>query len=268
MKEHCLQIAARAGQASEKYNVLREYTQAYVLKLMQEAGQFASYAFVGGTALRFLYDLPRFSEDLDFSCVSPAARPFADVLLRIKNELILAGYQVEVTCRDHRAVHAGFIKFEGLMYEAGLSALPAEKFSIKIEADTRPPEGGVLVTKITNRFFPLAFLSYDLPSLFAGKVHAVLTRPYVKGRDYYDIAWYLSRHKSLAPNFILLSRALVQTQAKHADVNETNWRRVLADHVVAADWRAVEADVLPFLERPDDMKVFTQPAVLGLINGY
>lgn len=267
MKDYCLELAAKRSTPAAKYNIMREYTQAYVLKIMQEAGCFQFYAFVGGTALRFLYDLPRFSEDLDFSLVTPANFSFKELMAKIKQELVSAGYQVSVTYKDDRAVHSAFIKFEELLFESGLSALKSEKFSIKIEIDTQSPAGAVVVTKIVNKFFPMSFVTYDLPSLFAGKVHAILSRKYNKGRDYYDLAWYLSRHKDLQPNFELLSAALKQTGWKGKPVTEQNWRSSLSVQANKADWDIVNKDVVNFLERPEDMKVFTKENVLRLIEG-
>ena len=143
MKDHCLELVRKQSDPSVKYNVMREYAQAYVLKLMQEAGALQSYAFLGGTALRFLYDLPRFSEDLDFSLSRPAALSFVDLMTRIKKDLALAGYSAGVSYNDEKTVHSAFIKFEGLMFEAGLSPMKSQKFSIKIDVDTRPPQGAV-----------------------------------------------------------------------------------------------------------------------------
>lgn len=266
MKDHCLELVARQPTASAKYNILREYAQAYVLKIMQEAGALRSYAFVGGTALRFLYDLPRFSEDLDFSSIASSEISLEELMRKIKRELLSAGYHVEVTCNEGKTVSSAFIKFEGLLFEAGLSPVPGEKFSVKVEVDTRPPDGAVLTTRVTNKFFPLAFISYDLPSLFAGKIHAVMNRKYVKGRDYYDLAWYLSREKGLQPNITFLAAALKQTGWKGKPVNLRNWRSVLSAWVEKADWKIVDRDVTSFLERPSDMQVFSKENVLKLIR--
>ena len=142
-----------------------------------------------------------------------------------------------------------------------------EKFSIKLEMDMRPPQGAVVVSKIVNKFFPMAFLTYDLPSLFAGKIHALLSRKYVKGRDYYDMAWYLSRHKDLQPNFALLASALKQTGWKGKPVSKDNWRSVLLSQVKKADWDVVHRDASNFLEDPKEMQVLTKENVLRLIKG-
>ena len=215
--------------------------------------------------MRTLHDLPRFSEDLDFSLHGHPAHSFADRMSVIKKELALAGYQIEVSYDDAKTVQSAFLKFEGLMHEAGLSPLKSQKFSVKIEIDTKPPQGAALTTQIVNKFFPIAFLTYDLPSLFAGKMHALLTRKYIKGRDFFDIAWYLSRFKTLSPNVAFLRNALTQTQFKGTMPTQEDWRRYLYAVVEKADWKIIHQDVINFLEDPRDMDIFTKENVLKLI---
>lgn len=246
---------------------MREYLQAYVLRIMHDRNVFQSTAFVGGTALRFLYDLPRFSEDLDFLLHKKPAYSFTDLMKIIKQELVLAGYEVSVSYDETKTVQSAFVKFEGLIYEAKLSPLKSQKLSIKVEIDTRPIKGAVLTTQIVNKFFPIAFLSYDLPSLLAGKIHALLNRKYTKGRDFFDIAWYLSRFKTLSPNFKLLQNALTQTGYTKKMPVESDWRKYLSDVVKKSDWKTVHKDVVNFLKNSQDMNIFTKENVLKLING-
>ena len=266
MKDYCLELAAAQKSSPAKYSAMREYLQAYVLRIMHGRNAFQSTAFVGGTALRFLYDLPRFSEDLDFSLHKKPEYSFGDLMSSIKKELILAGYEVDAVYDENKTVQSAFVKFGGLMYEAKLSPLKSQKFSIKIEIDTKPPEGAVLTTQVVNKFFPIAFLSYDLPSLLAGKIHALLSRKYTKGRDYFDIAWYLSKFKTLSPNFKLLHNALTQTGYAQEMPDENNWRKYLSDVIQNSDWKAVDKDVAVFLENPQDMDVFTKENVLRIIG--
>ncbi len=298
MKDYCLELVAAQRSHAAKYNTMREYLQAYALKILYEHTVFETTAFVGETALRFLYGLPRFSEDLDFSLHKKPRYSFLNLMRVIQQEFILAGYAVNVSYEDEKIVQSAFIKFTGLLHEAGLSPLPGQKFSIKVEIDTRPPKGAVLTTHVVNKFFPIAFLSYDLPSLFAGKIHAFLTRKYTasdatgsarglmqylpvvmprasgdpkgrpltKGRDFFDIAWYLSRFKSIAPNMTLLRNALNQTRFKGTMPTEKNWRPYLRDAVHQADWKLVYKDVVNFLENPKEMDVFTKKNVLQLIG--
>ena len=268
MKDYCLELASRQTGFNAKLNIMREYLQAYTLRIMHEEGVFRSTAFLGGTALRFLYGLPRFSEDLDFSIVHKAsgAHGFAGLVKKIKEELNLAGYYVSVAYNDEKTLQHAFIKFEGLMHEAGISPLKSQKFSIKLEIDTNPPDGAVLKTDIVNKYFPLAFLSYDLESLFAGKLHALLCRNYTKGRDFFDLAWYLSKWKELTPNFILLANALRQTKWKGKFPAKDTWRSQIKKVVNKTDWNLVGNDVENFLENQTDLSVFTKENALGLLT--
>lgn len=266
MKDYCLELIALQKNSAAKYNAMREYLQAYVLRVMHEQNIFQSTAFVGGTALRFLYGLPRFSEDLDFSLHKKADYAFVPLVKHIRQELNLAGYSADVVIDENKTVQNAFVKFEGLLYEAKLSPLKGQKFSIKIEIDTKPPKGAVLTTQVVNKFFPIAFLSYDLPSLFAGKIHALLTRKYTKGRDFFDIAWYLSRFKTLVPNFKFLHNALIQTDNAHKMPPENKWRKYLRDVIEKTDWKTIHKDVVNFLENPKDMDIFTKENVLKLLS--
>ncbi|MFH1441415.1 MAG: nucleotidyl transferase AbiEii/AbiGii toxin family protein [Candidatus Omnitrophota bacterium] len=267
MKDYCLELASKKTDFGAKLNVMREYLQAYILKIMRDEGLFRYAAFLGGTALRFLYGLPRFSEDLDFSLVKSGEYNFSSLMQRIKEELLLAGYDVSLTYSDDKNVHSAFVRFIGLMYEAGISPLKSQKFSIKVEIDTLPPKGEVLTTEIVNKYFPVAFLSYDLPSLLSGKLHALLSRKYTKGRDFFDLGWYLSRWKGISPNITLLHNALKQTGWKKELLDEKNWRDFIYDVVKKADWKKVTEDAQNFLENPSDMNIFSQGNMLKLIKG-
>jgi len=257
--------ASRTG-FNGKLNSMREYLQAYISRILRDAGFFRGAAFVGGTALRFLYDLPRFSEDMDFSSMTKERVPsFVELIEKIDRELKAAGYTVKTTHKSEKTVQNAMIKFEGLLFEAGLSPLPKQNFSIKIDLDTRPPEGAIVRTQVVNKFFPVSFLAYDTSSLFAGKLHALLTRQYVKGRDFFDLGWYLSRWKNIVPNIILLRNALTQTGWSHTMPSEKNWRPFVRNVVEKVDWKSVRKDVESFLENPSDMDIFTKENVINLL---
>jgi predicted nucleotidyltransferase component of viral defense system len=266
MKEYLLELVNEKSSRDEKFNRMREYLQSYILSIFQDQGGFRYYCFVGGTALRILYGLPRFSEDLDFSLAREPDFSFSEILKKVETRLNASGYEAGIRYKENRALRSALIKFERLLYDVGLSPLKSQKFSIKMEADMNPPPGAVNETKIVNEFFPLAILTYDIPCLFAGKIHALLSRPYVKGRDYYDLAWYLSRYKGISPNTDFLNNALRQTGWDKDFPTKKNWKDLLKKVVRTADWKQVEKDVLPFLERPGDMNIFTKENVLSLLK--
>lgn len=266
MKDVVMELVAAQPSTSAKLNAMREYLQAYLLRLLHAQGVFRSAAFVGGTALRFLHQLPRFSEDLDFSLVKKGTVPFAKLLKILKEELRLAGYEITVVYKESKAVQYAFVKFERLLFETGLSPLENQLFSVKIEIDSNPPAGAGLETKLVTKYFPLAFLTHDLPSLFSGKIHALLSRRYTKGRDYFDLGWYLSRWPDLAPNLPFLKNALSQTGWKGKMPAEDNWKEILLAVVEKTDWKTVSKDVVAFLERPSDMAMITKDNVARLLS--
>lgn len=265
MKTYCLELTSQKQGYNEKLNTMREYLQAYILRIMHDEGVFRFAAFLGGTALRFLYGLPRFSEDLDFSLENKGVLDFTVLMKKIGDELKSAGYEVSVSYNEQKTVNSAWVRFSGLMYETGLSSLKAQKFSIKIEIDTNPPRGAILKTDIVNKYFPLSFLSYDIASFFAGKLSALLTRQYAKGRDFFDLGWYLSKWEGLTPNSHLLQNALVQAEWKGEMPSEDNWRMFIHKVVSHTDWKKVRNDVLNFLENPKDLEIFSKENLLNLI---
>ena len=138
--------------------------------------------FQGGTSLRFLFALPRYSEDLDFTLEGdPAFYDLRAYLAAIRSELAREGYEVGLGLNDQRTVHRAFVRFRDLLYEAGLSPHQNEVLTVQIEIDTNPPAGAVLETRLVRRHVTLRLQHYDRASLLAGKIHAILQRSYTKG---------------------------------------------------------------------------------------
>lgn len=251
MKNQALAIARGAADSGEALNLLREYLQAFVLRSLHECEAFRSLAFVGGTALRFLHALPRFSEDLDFSLESAEGYDGRAWMAAVKRELTLAGFDAEVTWNDRKTVHAAWIRLSGLLHEAGLSPHAEQKLSIKLEVDTRPPDGARTERRVVTRHLTFFLQHHDIPSLLAGKLYALISRKYIKGRDWYDLLWYLSHRPAPNPNLLLLQNALDQTQGA-GNFDARNWRSMVTARLDRLDMPAVREDVLPFLERTRD----------------
>ena len=267
MRDYLRQIVSERSGSLQKTCAVHEYLQARMLQTLQEASAFRHWAFVGGTALRFLFSIPRFSDDLDFSQVR-AALPldFRDVVIRIKAGFEAEAYSVALTVKADKTVASAFVKFPGLLYELGLSPHPSQVVSIKLEVDTNPPAGAVLETTLVRRLgMTLNLTHYDKASLLAGKLHALLTRTYTKGRDLYDLIWYLADRNWPAPNLDLLAASLAQTGWKGPIPTADTWRSVLAERLATVNWRAAQADVEPFLERRVDRGLVTRDNVLALL---
>ena len=134
------------------------------------------------------------------------------------------------------------------------------------EVDTRPLAGAGLETSAVRRHLTLRLQHHDRPSLLAGKLHAVLTRRYMKGRDMYDLLWYFADRSWPGPNLVLLNNALQQTEWRGGEVNSGNWRGFVRDRVLVLDWRRVAADVRPFLETSEEAALLTRENVLKALE--
>ena len=263
MKELALALAAQAPDPAGRANLLREYLQAMALRSLHEAGAFNSLSFVGGTALRFLFELARFSDDLGFSVEDPVNFTPREWQARLRRDLLRQGFEAEVSWNDSRIVHVGWVRVSSLLREAGASGHPDQKLSIKLEVDTRPPAGAVCGRTVVQRHAFLPLRHHDLPSLMAGKLHAVATRDYTKGRDWYDLVWYLSRRPAVTPNQQLLRNALAQTGHANPDLP---WKDLLHHAILETDMDSARRDVIRFLERPEDAELITRENLLSLLD--
>ncbi len=258
MKDLLLTSVRDEADALRKRNRAREFLQARILLSLQDHGAFGDWAFVGGTALRFLYDLPRYSEDLDFSLRAPDCDTrLTSIMKAVKSDLAAEAYDVEVRAREQRTVAAAMIKFTGLLYELGISPHRSETFVVKVEIDRNPPEGAGFTTRLIRKQYLLHLMQYDKASLLAGKLHAVLTRRYTKGRDLYDLIWYLASSDWPAPNLTLLNNALRQTGWEGDALTGDSWRKAVAGRLKTVAWPQAKADVAPFLERSQEVSLIT-----------
>ena len=266
MKDHLGQLVS--GQAPLRgRSIAREYLQARILGALQRAGAMTSLAFHGGTSLRFLFGLPRYSEDLDFALEGNAPRyDLRRYLGAVRAELTAEGYRVELRLREHRTVHSAFVRFPGTLYEIGLSPHPGQVLAVKVEVDTNPPAGATTDTTLVRRHETLRLFHHDRASLLAGKLHALLQRPYTKGRDLYDLVWYLSDPEWPPPNLVLLNAALRQTGWAGVEVTPRNWRREVAERLDRLDWNRAASGVRPFLERDEDAELVDRNTALRLLR--
>ena len=193
-------------------NALREILQQLALLGLWRSKFFEHAAFYGGTALRILHGLDRYSEDLDFSLLKPDSTfKLGDYGNALKRELASFGFVVEFEARAksrETSIASAFLKANTLhqliVVKAGASVLGGqharEVLKIKLEVDTDPPAGFQTVSRPVLVPIPFAVHAYALPDLFSGKMHAILCRKWknrVKGRDWYDLVWYLGRHPQL-----------------------------------------------------------------------
>lgn len=267
MKEYLAELVRAQPTPAHARNVAREYLQARLLGALQRAGAMIPLGFHGGTALRFLFAAARYSEDLDFALEKePHRYDFRAFLQAIQRELTTEGYAVELKVNDRKTVHSAFVRFPGLLYELGLSLHRSEILTVKIEVDTNPPRGAGLATTIVRRHILLHLQHHDRASLLAGKLHAILQRPFLKGRDIYDLMWYLSDPTWPPPNLTLLNNALRQTGWKGNPLTAETWRAVVCERLQSMPWAHVVEDVRPFLEPSADPSFLTYENLMQLLG--
>lgn len=268
MKDYLPEVI-RGRTGPEARNRVREYLQARILASLQRSGAMIPLAFHGGTALRFLYSLQRYSEDLDFALERVEAQyDFRGYLDRIVSDLRREGYDVGVVrLNDRKAVHSASVRFPGLLHALKLSGHRDEALSVRLEVDTHPPAGAGLATTVVRRHVILRLQHHDRASLLSGKLHAVLQRPYPKGRDFYDLLWYLADRDWPAPNLVMLNHALKQTGWGGRPLRPTTWRAAVGERVRKLAWDAVGADVRPLLEVAEEREMLNRKVLLDLLRG-
>ena len=249
---------------AEKLNRTREFLQIMALKNLSDQDAFSNVAFVGGTALRVLYDLRRFSEDLDFSLVSGKGYDFEKMMAKMQRYFELNNLPVESKPKIDKTVHSAFIKFPGLPKELGLGAFAAQKLAIKLEVDTNPPKGWQTANTTLNKTYIFNVTHFDLPSLFATKLHACFFRKYIKGRDFYDLVWYLG--KKIKPNLDLLNNAIEQTEGNNIGLTEKTLPNFMLQRLEKVDFSAAVKDVQRFVEDDKELRIINRDAIQALIK--
>jgi predicted nucleotidyltransferase component of viral defense system len=259
MKDYLSDLVRGAVSSDHGVSLAREYLQARILGCLQRWGAMLSLAFHGGTALRFLYSASRYSEDLDFALEREQAHyDLRRYLREIEGEFGAEGYAVKLNVNERRPVQSAAVRFEGLLHEVGLSPHRRQVLAVKIKVDTDPPQGAVLTTTVVRRHVMLQLQHHDRASLLAGTVHAILDRPFVKGRDLYDLLWYLSDPTWPQPNMTMLHNAMEQTGWTGPAVTEDNWRGLVRQRLEGVAWQAVAADVRPFIEPRGNPELLTR----------
>jgi predicted nucleotidyltransferase component of viral defense system len=247
----------------DKKNAIKEIVQEVVLCGLSRGGFFKDAAFYGGTALRIFYGLDRFSEDLDFSLVSQ--NPEFDLtkyFSYIENETKSLGLNFSVSEKEKSIdsnVKSAFLKGNTkehilTFYEESNDTNIINKdetIKIKFEVDVNPPMGATFETKFSLLPSPYQVRLYDMPSLFAGKIHACLCRNWksrVKGRDFYDYVFFLAMGAKV--NLVNLKAKLVQSKfiATDYDLTIENLKMLLNERFSNIDFAQAKEDVLPFVK--------------------
>jgi len=258
--------------SADKKNAIKEILQEIVLCGLSRSGFFKHAAFYGGTALRIFYGLDRFSEDLDFSLMAPESFSLREYLPTLEREVRSYGLNFKAEEREKASdsvVQSAFLKGNTkehilLFYSDERLAhtiAPNELIKIKFEIDTDPPPYASFEHKYRLLPSPYEICLYDPPSLFAGKIHAVLCRAWknrIKGRDLYDYVFYRSMNTPV--NLSHLEARLCQSGylETSAPLTIDRLRELLHARFSTIDYAQARQDVLPFIRDPNKLTVWNQ----------
>ncbi|NCC55585.1 MAG: nucleotidyl transferase AbiEii/AbiGii toxin family protein [Erysipelotrichia bacterium] len=273
--------------SNSSYDALREILQEIVLLGLYDAGFFKHAAFYGGTALRILHNLPRFSEDLDFSLLESNRdfnlKPYEETII---STLKAFGFDVTIEIKEKSnssAIASAFVKGNTIEHLININAPKDitnkihrdQAVRIKLEVDTNPP----LEFETANviRLTPRPFLinAFTLPSLYAGKMHAILcrawsTRP--KGRDWYDLVWYIANEVEL--DSIHLKSRLSQS-CKYLEENniqipselsKETIKNLLLQRIDSLDVEKAKNDVQPFIKDMREIELWSKEFFISVIE--
>jgi len=259
--------------ADENINALREVLQEIALLGLWRGKFFENAAFYGGTALRILYGMDRFSEDMDFSLLAPddsfsleRYHPY------VEKELSSWGFTATIEAKrqsTQSAIESAFSKANTreqlLLIEAGEEVAtgipPNQVLKIKFEVDTDPPPDFDTETKFCLQPIPFSVRAYTPPCLFAGKMHALVCRGWkdrVKGRDWYDFVWYVGRGMELDLHHLEIRMRQSGHYSEEEILTEGRLREILMERIASLDVEKAKADVVRFLPDKSQVEVWSR----------
>lgn len=250
----------KPGNKDQATQALREIMQEIALAGLYRAGFFEKAAFYGGTALRIFYGLDRFSEDLDFSLLERNS----DFSLNKYLDAVLAEFDslgMKISVREKQKmfqtnIESAFLKSETIWKELILEDIIPQSgldqkanILIKLEVDREPPLGFETEELLLLKPFSFYVKCFTISDLFAGKMHALLFRKWgtnVKGRDWYDMEWYIKQGTTLNLNHFLL-RAQDSGDWEKETITNEEFRELLSARIDAVDMDRVKADIRRFI---------------------
>lgn len=251
-------------------DALREVMQEIALAGLVRAGFFDKAAFYGGTCLRIFYGLPRFSEDLDFSLLSPQVDfSLVPYFSALKKEYSALGFDVDISSREKSidtAVVSAFLKKNTSIYDVRVHGRKVLK--IKFEVDTDPPLGFKTEEKLLMNPYSVYVKCFSLPDLYAGKMHALLFRQWqnrVKGRDWFDFEWYVRQGVELNL-WHLAQRARQSGDLGSDDLTPELFENWLTRRIEQLDIESAKNDVRRFISDARVLDIWSREYFMELVQ--
>lgn len=229
---------------SSTRRILTEYLQSEILHILYSSKFGKKVSFLGGTCLRFVYNIERFSEDLDFDLIDTEMFDVEELSQYFEKELSRIGFVVNTRVKETENIFIIFVKFSQIMKSMGMSGYENQKLKIKFEIDPKPLKNIQYHSQIIHSYEKsFNVITNDIETLFAQKVLAIIFRPYQKGRDFYDLVWFLSQ-KNIEPNYAILKEKNIQITNRKELVD------FLLEQAKTSDLDAAAKDVERFLFYP------------------
>jgi len=237
----------RNGIPNVPRRVLTEYLQSEILAVVFNSKFGSHLSFLGGTCLRFVHKIERFSEDLDFDLIK-GGLDYAELAKFIEKKIRELGFPSDTTVKKTENIIIINVKFSEVMKEMGLSAFDDQKLKIKFEIDPAPRENIEYESKYISAYGKsFNIISNTLETLFAQKIMAIVFRPYQKGRDFYDLVWFLSQ-KKVEPSYEILKEKGIEVK------NREELIEFLKKQAEKSDLKQAAKDVERFLFYPEQAK--------------
>ena len=248
----------RPQNAEQRLNAQHQVMQQIVLAGLYKGGFFEHAAFYGGTCLRIFYNLPRFSEDMDFSLTekNPAIH-LENYFQAIHDVFTFTGKDVIITKKDKLnfgRVESAFLKEDTTAYD--ITFQTEKSIRVKIELDTNPPLMFDTEQKLLMTPYSLMVRCFTLPDLFAGKMHALVYRNWknrIKGRDWFDFEWYIRNNVPL--NFAHLQERIREFSGQ--TVTREEFMHLLRERLATANINQVKQDVIGFANNPHNLDIWS-----------
>ena len=255
--------------ALERQAVQQEVMQLIALSGLARGGFFEKAAFYGGTCLHLFYGMERFSEDMDFSLLSPDPKfDFESYFPAIREEFEIAGKEVEMQLKHKgkpSSIESAFLKESSEVFRIGFTT--QKQIKVKIEVDIDPPPDFSTEMKLMTRPVSRWIRAYSIGDLYAGKVSAALFRAWrsrVKGRDWYDLEWYVRN------GFVCnLKHLSARGRESNSNVDLSSREAVIAafkERIATIDFKAASEDVRPFLKDASCLDIWSQDYFTALVD--
>ena len=267
---------------SERENAIKEIVQEIVLSGLSRGGFFDKAVFYGGTCLRIFHGLNRFSEDLDFALLNKDEDfKIENYFPAIKKELVSYGLDMDVVKKEKSKgdndIQSAFVKGNTQILLMSFfpnnnevdNVIKDQTIKIKFEIDTDNPKGGVVETKYRLLPAPYEIKVFDEPTLFAGKIHAILCREYknrIKGRDYYDYLFYCAKGTKI--NLEYLENKLKNSNKMSSDtkLDLPSLKKMLQERFASVDYNLARKDVSSFITDQESLSLWSKELFLSTLD--